>query len=338
HNVKRSHLLQYIIEECVRPGGGDKKEKKKTTIILSNLTDDADVAPKKSDGEKKYEPLEADATETEVNVETATVLGNAANVQDTELPVEEVRAYTDDDFDMNSNSIVDADEKEHADHEKSDKSRRESRKRAYNQTRQLQDVSVPPRPKYEGDAPQEEQPSSDDENNTKTPPRDGISTIETVMKKQKERTAQYFKVPLRKETYKLDDMSRKCLSIQSQQDVPDKKENKKKEKLAKGEAAVRTAEYEDKDVRHDAKNDKEEDVGELEYITDITENMNERKGKIPSYTYCHQHQIGIGKSMMKQVQSFYCGCCRQLMLTEDVNAHLRSIIHYHNFVSEVESL
>ncbi|RLU15207.1 hypothetical protein DMN91_012201, partial [Ooceraea biroi] len=110
-------------------------------------------------------------------------------------------------------------------------------------------------------------------------------------------------------------------------------------KLAKGEAEVRTAEDEDKDVCHDAKNDKEEDVGEQEYVMDITENMNERKFKVPSYKYCRQHQIAIGKSMVKEVQGFYCERCRRFMLlTEDMNAHLRSITHYRNFVSEVKSL
>jgi len=68
------------------------------------------------------------------------------------------------------------------------------------------------------------------------------------------------------------------------------------EKLAKGEAEVRTAEDEEKDVllKDDTKNEKEEDSGEQEYITDIIENITEKKFKIPSYKYCRQNQIFIG--------------------------------------------
>lgn len=46
-----------------------------------------------------------------------------------------------------------------------------------------------------------------------------------------------------------------------------------------------------------------------------------------------------GKSMVKEVQGFYCERCRRFMLlTEDMNAHLRSITHYRNFLAEVKSL
>lgn len=42
---------------------------------------------------------------------------------------------------------------------------------------------------------------------------------------------------------------------------------------------------------------------------------------------------------MKEVQGFYCEKCRRFMLlAEDMNAHLRSITHYRNFVQEVKSL
>lgn len=142
------------------------------------------------------------------------------------------------------------------------------------------------------------------------------------------------------------------------------------EKLAKGEAEVRTAEDEEKDV-HDGKTEKEEDTKEQEYLTDITENMDE-KLKVPPYKYCRQNQILIGmdvrqtcvknsiyctfthiliilyvcihalhsgKSMVKEVQGYYCERCRRFMLLdEDMNAHLRSITHYRNFVAEVKSL
>ncbi|XP_076286290.1 protein on ecdysone puffs isoform X1 [Lasioglossum baleicum] len=120
----------------------------------------------------------------------------------------------------------------------------------------------------------------------------------------------------------------------------EQRKNKKKDKLAKGEAEVRTAEDEEKDVGTEIKTEKEEEpVGEQEYITDITENLAEKKFKIPSYKYCRQNQISIGKSMVKDVQGFYCEKCRRfMMLEEDMNAHLRSITHYRNFVQEVKSL
>lgn len=42
---------------------------------------------------------------------------------------------------------------------------------------------------------------------------------------------------------------------------------------------------------------------------------------------------------MKEVQGFYCEKCRRFMLlADDMNAHLRSITHYRNFVQEVKSL
>ncbi|XP_011168417.2 zinc finger protein on ecdysone puffs isoform X2 [Solenopsis invicta] len=122
----------------------------------------------------------------------------------------------------------------------------------------------------------------------------------------------------------------------------EQRKNKKKDKLAKGEAEVRTAEDEEKDVSNDSKNEKEEDntnAGEYEYITDIVENLIDKKFKIPSYKYCRQNQIFIGKSMVKEIQGFYCERCRRFMLLgEDMNAHLRSITHYRSFVAEVRSL
>lgn len=43
--------------------------------------------------------------------------------------------------------------------------------------------------------------------------------------------------------------------------------------------------------------------------------------------------------MVKEVQGFYCEKCRRFMLLdEDMNAHLRSITHYRNFIQEVKSL
>lgn len=71
--------------------------------------------------------MEADAAESEeeenreaeVDMKEA-VMNNAANAQDKKLPVEEAWADIDNDNDIEmSNLIDDADEKEHADHEKS---------------------------------------------------------------------------------------------------------------------------------------------------------------------------------------------------------------------------
>lgn len=43
--------------------------------------------------------------------------------------------------------------------------------------------------------------------------------------------------------------------------------------------------------------------------------------------------------MVKEVQGFYCEKCRRFMLlAEDMNAHLRSITHYRNFVQEIKTL
>lgn len=81
--------------------------------------------------------------------------------------------------------------------------------------------------------------------------------------------------------------------------------------MAKGEAEVRTAEDEEKDVCNDSKNEKEEDSGEQEYITDITENINDKKFKVPSYKYCRQNQIFIGmnyrfeKIILIYINQFY---------------------------------
>ncbi|XP_043497260.1 zinc finger protein on ecdysone puffs [Polistes fuscatus] len=117
------------------------------------------------------------------------------------------------------------------------------------------------------------------------------------------------------------------------------RKNKKKEKLGKGEAEVRTAEDEEKDVGPDQKSEKEEESGEFEFITDISENLKDKKFKIPSYRYCRQNQVSIGKSLVKEIQGYYCEKCRRFMLLpEDMNAHLRSITHYRNFVQEVKSL
>lgn len=89
--------------------------------------DNTCVTPKKSDGEEKYDPLEADAAESEEEenreMETEmkeTAVSSTSNAQDAKLPVEEALAEIDNDNDIEmSNLIDDADDKEHVDHEKS---------------------------------------------------------------------------------------------------------------------------------------------------------------------------------------------------------------------------
>lgn len=43
--------------------------------------------------------------------------------------------------------------------------------------------------------------------------------------------------------------------------------------------------------------------------------------------------------MVKEVQGFFCERCRRFMLlADDMNAHLRSITHYRNFLADVKAL
>ncbi|XP_034938871.1 zinc finger protein on ecdysone puffs [Chelonus insularis] len=115
----------------------------------------------------------------------------------------------------------------------------------------------------------------------------------------------------------------------------------KKAKLPKGESEIRSAEDEEKDSGPDSKtNEKEDELPEnTEYLTDIIEDMNMTKYKIPSFRYCRQNHLGLGASLVKEVQGYHCEKCRRFMLTvDDMNAHLRSITHYRNFVAEVKNL
>ena len=123
----------------------------------------------------------------------------------------------------------------------------------------------------------------------------------------------------------------------------EQRKNKKKDKLAKGESEVHTAEDEEKDSGppESAKAaDKDEELAEnTEYIIDITEDMTMTDHKIPSLKYCRFNQILLGKSMIKEVQGYHCEKCRRFMITEaDMSAHLRSVTHYRNFVQEVKAL
>lgn len=92
-----------------------------------NSADNVNVTPKRSDGEEKYDPLEADAAESEEeeNREAEedmkeTVVENATNTQDVKPSVDEVWADMDNDNDVEMGNLIDeADEKEHAESEKS---------------------------------------------------------------------------------------------------------------------------------------------------------------------------------------------------------------------------
>ncbi|XP_015598226.1 zinc finger protein on ecdysone puffs isoform X2 [Cephus cinctus] len=122
----------------------------------------------------------------------------------------------------------------------------------------------------------------------------------------------------------------------------EQRKNKKKEKLAKGEAEVRTAEDEEKDIGVEPKTEKDEEPQPAEntvFLTDITDDITDTKYKVPSFKHCRQNQIAIGKSLVKEVQGYYCEKCRRFMMTsDDMTAHLRTITHYRNFVQEVKAL
>lgn len=88
---------------------------------------DASVALKKSDGEEKYDPLEADAAESEDDdnreaEEDAkeTMTGNANAQESKKTSVDEAWADINNDTDVEPGNLIDdVDEKEHTDHEKS---------------------------------------------------------------------------------------------------------------------------------------------------------------------------------------------------------------------------
>lgn len=79
------------------------------------------MAPKRSDGEEKYDPLEADAAESEEEEnreaeENAkeTTAGNVTNTQEVKPSVDEMWTDIDNDNDTEMGNLIDeADEKEH---------------------------------------------------------------------------------------------------------------------------------------------------------------------------------------------------------------------------------
>lgn len=112
------------------------------------------------------------------------------------------------------------------------------------------------------------------------------------------------------------------------------------EKLLKGEAEVRSAEDEEKDVGLE-KNEKLDDsiVDGTDFVTEIPEEPIDLKLKVPPYKQVKTNHLSIGKSMVKEVTGYHCEKCRRFMLTEeDMLAHLQSNAHYRSFVQEIKSL
>lgn len=87
------------------------------------------MAPKRSDGEEKYDPLEADAAESEeeenreaeenAKETTTTATGNTTNTQDVKTSVDEMWTDIDNDNDTEMGNLIDeTEEKEPVEHEK----------------------------------------------------------------------------------------------------------------------------------------------------------------------------------------------------------------------------
>ncbi|XP_063986364.1 zinc finger protein on ecdysone puffs [Diachasmimorpha longicaudata] len=119
----------------------------------------------------------------------------------------------------------------------------------------------------------------------------------------------------------------------------EEKKKSTKIKLPKGESEVRTVEDEEKEVGSVAKviGKDEEILDETQYITDISENMD--MSKVPTFRAARHKGLGLGASMVKEVTGFHCEKCKRFMLTqEDVKAHLKTMIHYRHFFSEIKAL
>lgn len=117
----------------------------------------------------------------------------------------------------------------------------------------------------------------------------------------------------------------------------------KKPKLGKGESEVRTTDDEEKDTTIPETKTPEKDDEVLpentEYLTDILDDMDMKKYKIPSYKYCRQKQVQLGASMVKEIKGYHCEKCRRFMTTaDDMAMHLKTLTHYKNFVAEVKQL
>lgn len=101
----------------------ESEETDKPAESEENNADNVNVQ-KKSDGEEKYDPLEADAeSEEDENREAAEEtkeIQNTSNGQDKKALVDEIWTDADNDNDVEMGNLLDdADEKEHVDHEKS---------------------------------------------------------------------------------------------------------------------------------------------------------------------------------------------------------------------------
>lgn len=119
-------------EECDVPwkrrkiGHDENEDSEKPKEQQENSADNANVAPKRSDGEEKYDPLEADAAESEEeenreaeeDVKETTAV-NTTNAQDVKASIDEMWTDIDNDNDAEMGNLIDeADEKEHTEHEK----------------------------------------------------------------------------------------------------------------------------------------------------------------------------------------------------------------------------
>jgi len=86
------------------------------------------VAPKRSDGEEKYDPLEADAAESEeeenreAEEDAKETTVENANTQDIKASIDEVWTDMDNDNDIEMGNLIDeADEKEHTEQKEPEK-------------------------------------------------------------------------------------------------------------------------------------------------------------------------------------------------------------------------
>lgn len=64
-------------------------------------------------------------------------------------------------------------------------------------------------------------------------------------------------------------------------------------------------------------------------VTDIIDDMEDLKNRIPTYTT----RRSVGKSMLKKVEGFLCSHCQRFFTTEDkAEKHLRTERHFNNFM------
>lgn len=85
------------------------------------------------------------------------------------------------------------------------------------------------------------------------------------------------------------------------------------------------------------KSDESENISN--FVLDIPKGDIGTKLKIPTFRHIRVNQVGIGRSLVKEITGYSCDRCRRFMLTnEDVQAHLRSSLHYRSFIQEIKTL